>query len=616
MKNKKQIYKINLSEIKNPDFLRDLSYQQLDSLSSQIRDYLLFSTSNNGGHIASNLGVVETTISLCRSFDFSKDKLIFDVGHQCYTYKVLTGRSLDKLRQKDGISGFQKMAESPYDHFEAGHSSTSISVASGMAIARDLKKENYNIVAFIGDSSVSNGLAFEAINDLSPKKHKVIIVLNDNNMSISKPVGGLSNVFRKLSASNFYIDSKNFIYKICRKTRLGRHIFRKSTSIKNWFKRKLINQTIFDTLGYSVIGPIDGHYIKALDQAFAKAKKMQKSVVVFVKTIKGKGYPYAEKDQVGDWHGVSRFNIETGEKLTKSEGISWSKVYSTVLNETMKSNDKIITIAPATEHGSSLDSVFKMYPDRSFDVGIAEEHAFTMAGGLAVSGNHPVICIYSTFMQRAFDEISHDLARMKLNATILIDRSGLVGNDGETHQGIYDEAFLYTIPNISIAMATKPSQSLSIMKESLNNHGVFAIRFPRENVIYDSQIIENVPFGCWKKELTGKDVAIISVGPITEKLKELMTKNKVEATLYSAIYLRPFDCGAIKELLGYKKVIIYDAYATKEGFANSVFVELFNKGFKGKCVLKTVPTEFVKQATIEEQREQFEITPEDILKII
>lgn len=612
----KEFRKIDIKNIKNPDFLKELNYEELDYLSSQIREYLLYSTSKNGGHIASNLGVVESTISLCRCFDFSKDKIIFDVGHQSYTYKVLTGRSLDNLRKKDGISGFQKISESPYDHFEAGHSSTSISVANGMAIARDLNGDDYNIIAFIGDSSISNGLAFEGLNNIAASKHKVIIVLNDNDMSISKPVGAVSNAFRKFSTSDFYINSKNFIWKTHQKTKLGRWLLRRFIKIKNWFKRRLLNLTIFDTLGYSIIGPVDGHYIKHLDKAFAKAKKMTKSVVVYIKTMKGKGYPYAEQDTTGEWHGVGKFDVKTGNIISSNNAITWSEQYKNVLKKAMDENDKVITIVPATEHGSALDQIFEEYPNRSIDVGIAEEHAFTMAGGLSISGYHPVICIYSTFLQRAYDELSHDIARINLNATILIDRSGLVGSDGDTHQGIYDEAFLYTIPSTTITMASRPCESLSLMKESFNNHGAFCIRFPRECVVGNSEDVCEVPYGCWKEELSGKDTSIVSVGPITLKLKELLIAEKKNVTLLNAIYVKPMDENKINNLLDYSTIIIYDAYATREGFANSLESKLIELGYKGKVIVKTVPTKFIKQATIQEQRTEFCITPEDIVKLI
>ena len=592
-----------------------MSYKELDLLSDDIRKYIIEITSKNGGHLSSNLGTVESTISLCRNFDFSKDKIIFDVGHQSYTYKILTGRTLETLRKKDGISGFQKLNESPYDHFEAGHSSTSISAATGMAYARDLNGDDYNVIAYIGDSSIQNGLAFEGLNALIQSKHKVIIILNDNEMSISKPVGGLSKAFRNFSTSAFYSKSKGFAKKVFR-GRLGRYILTQFTKFKNWFKRKVINMTIFDVLGYAVIGPIDGHYIKQIDHALNRAKKLNKSVVVYLKTVKGKGYEHAESDTIGDWHGVSKFNIETGELKKKDGEVSWSEQYNLLIKNEMSINNKIVTIVPATGHGSSLDSLFDIYPDRMIDVGISEEHAFTFAGGLSVSGFHPIVSIYSTFLQRSYDELSHDVARMNLNATVLIDRAGLVGNDGETHQGIYDEAFLYTIPNVTIAMASRSNEALSLMKESLCNHGVFAIRYPREYFHDKVEEVKKIPYGSWKVELEGKEKAIISVGPMTVKLKDALVAANKNVTLLNAIYLRPYDKAKLKDLLSYKKIIIYNAYATKEGFANTIEAELLSLGYKGEVIVKAVPTEFVKQASIDEQRQLYKLTVNDILELL
>ena len=610
---KKELKRVDLKSIQNPDFLKNMSHKELDLLSEDIRQYIIESVSKNGGHLSSNLGVVEATIALCKVFDFSKDKIIFDVGHQSYTYKVLTGRSLDQLRQKDGVSGYQKMSESPYDHFEAGHSSTSISAAEGMAIARDLNKEDYNIIAFIGDSALQNGLALEALNNLAQSNHKVIIVLNDNDMSISKPVGGLSKAFRRFGTSNFYRRGKSAIKKIFGSTRFGRWMLSGFIAFKNWIKRKVINMTIFDTLGYSVIGPIDGHYFRQLENAFNKAKKINKSVVIHIKTVKGHGYEYAEEDTLGDWHGVGSFNVDTGEIDLKDGTVSWSEQYKLLLKHEMSVNDKIITIVPATGHGSALDSLFDIYPHRMIDVGICEEHAFTLAGGLAVSGFHPVVSIYSTFLQRSYDELSHDVARMNLDMTILIDRAGLVGSDGETHQGIYDEAFLYTIPNVTIAMASRASEALSLVKESLCHHGVFAIRYPREYFMNKEDGVQKIPYGSWKVELEGKDAAIISVGPMTLKLKAKLLELKKDVTLLNAVYLRPFDEAKLEGLLSYPKIIIYNAYATKEGFASAVKSYLLDHGYKGEVITKVVPTEFIRHETIEEQREEFGLTIDEVI---
>ena len=612
MSNKKVIQRINLNEIKDPSFLTNLSYKELEQLSSDITDYIVDVTSKNGGHLSSNLGVVDSTIALCRAFDFSKDKIIFDVGHQCYTYKLLTGRSLERLRQKDGVCGFQRMDESPYDHFEAGHSSTSIAVANGMALARDLKKEDYHIVAFVGDSSIANGLSFEALNDVAMQNHKVIIVLNDNDMSISYPVGGLSRVLRKYGTSSFYTKSKSFFRKIFCWNKFGSWIYRQGGRFKNWIKMHVLRTNLFDNLGYALIGPVDGHDIKAMEKAFKKAQKLNKSVIVHIKTVKGKGYKFAEQDKSGDWHGVGPFDKETGKPLKETK-LTWPELYSNLLLESMKENEKIVAIVPGTGVGSYIDKIHDEFPKRTIDVGIAEEYAVTMSGGLSASGYHPVVSIYSTFLQRAYDEISHDIARPNLNATLLIDRAGLVGNDGTSHQGIYDEAFLMTIPNTVICMASNPGQAKCLLNESLNPHGVFAIRYPKYecgDVLED----EVLPFGKWKLELEGKGTAIISVGPETEELKTALKGKGV--TLINAIYQKPLDMEWVDKLLSYQKIIIYDAYSVEDGFPKSLAAELMTKSYRGEVIIKAIPDVFVKHACVKEQKAQFGLLSEDIIKLL
>ena len=616
MANKKELKKVNIAEIKDPTFLKDLSYAELDLLSKDICEYIVDKTAINGGHLSSNLGVIDATIALCRSFDFTKDKIIFDVSHQCYTYKILTGRSLERLRKKDGVSGFQKMSESPYDHFECGHSSTSISVAKGMAVTRDLNKEDYSVVAFIGDASFANGLAFEGLNNLTNGNNKVIIVLNDNDMSITKPVGGLAKTFRKLSNSSLYRRSKHRYQRIMKKTRFGRWILGWTGAIKNWFKRHVMAMNVFDNIGLAYIGPVDGHNIKSMEAAFKKAKTYDKSVVIHIKTIKGKGYKFAENEDNGKWHGVSGFDKETGKINTNENLVSWSTIYSKAILEEMANRPEAVVVIPATAVGSELQPVFEFYPTRSFDVGIAEEHALTMSGGLAASGKHPIVSIYSTFLQRAFDELSHDIARMNLNATILIDRAGLVGEDGNTHQGIYDEPFLLATPNTVVTMASRESEAFALFKESFNNHGVFCIRYPRSKML-PSNKREELSFGKWKKELSGKDTAIVSVGPLTLDLKKLLEENKKEVSLYNAIYMKPMDDEIIsKELVKYNRVIIYDAYSVENGFAQYLSVKLVTLGYKGEIIIKSIPDVFVDHSSINEQLNGFHLQPEDILKLL
>jgi len=607
---KKNPRHIEINNIENPDFLKDLSNKELEFLAEDIREYLIDITSQNGGHLSSNLGVVEATIALCKVFDFKKDKIVFDVGHQCYTYKILTGRNLRDLRKMGGTSGFQKIRESEYDHFEAGHSSTSISVINGFAISRDLRGEHYETVAFIGDSSLCNGLALEGINNIGNDKHKSIIIINDNDMSISTPVGGFSKMFRKISTSDFYRKSKHLYKRLLSNSKLGRFIYTKTYDFKNLIKRFLMKLSLFDYFDFSVIGPVDGHNIKQLTNAFLRAKHNDKTTIVFIKTIKGKGFSFAENDKVGKWHGVGGFNKETG-VINNSDKESWSSLFAKLLEKEME-NENVITITPGTGFGSSLLDISLKYPSRYIDVGISEEHAFTLAGGLSINGFHPVISIYSTFLQRAYDELSHDIARMNLDATILIDRSGLVGSDGETHQGIYDEAFLISIPNVVISMPSNRTEANFLLKESFNHHGVFAIRYPRENTDCLLEYDENLSFGKWIKTNHGTNIALVTFGPVVNILKnQLPTK----VSLYNALFLKPLDLDAVNELLNYNKVVIYDPYGTKNGFASYLSAELLNRHFTGDVVIKAIPDQFIEQASTEQQREKYGLDIKSILNL-
>ena len=620
MKNTKAPYSIAIKDIKSPDFLNDLKYSDLDVLANKIRHEIIEKTSQYGGHLSSNLGVVEITIALHRMFNFKHDKLIFDVGHQSYTHKILTGRSLEYLRNRNGVSGFQKICESYYDCFEAGHSSTSLSAAQGFALNRDAKGEKYDVVAVIGDASVVNGLAFEALNNISHNKNKVIIILNDNEMSISRPTGGMGKFFSKISTASGYNRLKSSYKRFMFTTRFGHGIYNFTSRVKNAIKRKLVPTTYFDNMGFQYIGCIDGHNIKALEKAITRAKRTPRSVVLHVSTIKGKGYKYAENDTTGYWHGVTPFEIETGKpKNLHPELLSWSHLYSDLLAELMAKRNDTVIISPATVKGSGLEDLFASYPSRTFDVGIAEGHAVTLASGLAVAGTHPIVSIYSTFLQRAFDQIIHDIARMNLNVTFLIDRSGLVGLDGETHQGIYDESFLLNTPNTVVTMPSSDEEAKYLLNESLNNHGPFFIRYPRD-LLKKNHLIKDAShqFGKWiiESKATDKKVAVIAVGQLLRALKELMIADNSNITLVNAIYLKPHDQSVLAELTAYETIVIYDAYATEYGFAAYLKTKLCDLSYRGKIVTFAVPDTFVSQAKISEQLEQFGLLPSQVLEKI
>lgn len=609
--------KFDVKHIENPQFLKTLNKDELCSLASDIRQEIIEATAHYGGHLSSNLGVVELTIALHRAFDIQKDKILFDVGHQCYTHKILTGRALTNLREKNGLSGYQKRSESPYDNFEAGHSSTSLSTAQGMALARDLNGEQFDIVAVIGDASISSGMAFEALNNIGQANNKVIIVLNDNEMSIGQPVGGLSRFLKRIRFSPGYLKSKASYKRLMFKTKFGYHLFKISSKIKDKLFSHISPSNLFEQLGFGYIGPINGHNLKALNRAFAQAKRSGKSVIVHVKTIKGKGYTLAENDKTGYWHGVTPFDIKTGlPKGNHPNMISWSHLYSNFLIDAMELDPTTYLVTPATGKGSGLEAVFKAYPSRCHDVGIAEEHAVTMASGLALAGKKPIVSIYSTFLQRAFDQFSHDIARQNLDCTFLIDRAGLVGPDGETHQGIYDESFLISTPNVTLCMASRASEARTLLAESFKHHGPFAIRYPRDFLpIADSDCLIDLPYGRWKYERHEQDrkVALITLGPIVPKILTALQDETMPVTVVNALYQKPLDLKMLEELTAFETIIIHDAYATTFGFPNAVSAALNALNYHGHVVTMAIEDTFVKQATIQEQLDEMKVNVLDVI---
>lgn len=611
----------NLNESFDSTILKDLSISDLSILSNDIRNDIIKNCSIHGGHLASNLGIVELTIALHKTFNFPTDKLLFDVGHQCYTHKILTGRPLTNLREENGVAGFPKRSESIYDPYEPGHSSTSISTAMGMAIARDLNHDDYNIIALIGDSSISNGLAFEALNNLGQFNHKIIIVLNDNEMSITEPVGGMYKMLQKMRMSKKYLVNKARYRKFMTATKVGSWAYRVSSKFKSYIKRRFIKKNLFDNLNLFYIGPIDGYDFEAMEKAFEQAKKATGSVVIHVSTIKGKGYTPAEINDNGNWHGVSSFDVETG-KLNEGnvEEASWSKVYARFLELVMKENPKTSVIYPATGSGSYLNNISKLFPDRSFDVGIAEEHAMTMASGIALSNYHPYVSIYSSFMQRSYDQINHDIARLNLPVTILVDRAGLVGQDGETHQGIFDEAFLMGIPNISICMAKNQEEAGRLMMFSSTYDYPLVIRYPRANTKYtkyEGLSFSPIFYGEWEYISKGENlnIALISFGPVIEKL-ETIFQNDNDVTLINAIFQMPINDSFLKNIINYKTIVVYDLYGTIEGFGYSILNSLKNLEYKGKIELICLHKSYPKCATIERQEKLLGVDLDSVVKKI
>ena len=614
MKKKKEMRRFDLSKPFNPSDIKGLNENELNLLSEDIRNNIIANCAKNGGHLASSLGVVELTVAIHHFFNLPKDKLIFDVGHQSYAHKILSGRTLDNLRKGNGVSGFQRRNESEYDPYEAGHSSTSISAAMGFAASRDLNKEDYQVIAVIGDASLANGVSYEALNNLGTFDHKIILIINDNNQSIGKAVGHSSNMWEKFRLSKGYLRRKTKYKNFMNKTKFGHAIYKVTSAIKNFFKYLLVKKNTFQNMGIYYISNIDGHDISALEKAFKYAVNAPSSVAIHVTTIKGKGYEYAEKDEMGDWHGVSPFDIKTGEPLNKLDDnhLCWSGVYANCLMDIMNTNDKAVVINPATTVGSKLCDIYKKYPNRAYDVGISEEHAAIFASGMAANGLHPYLSMYSTFLQRAYDEISHDVARMNVPVTILIDRAGLPGEDGETHQGIFDVAYLLSMPNVAIAMAKDMKEAKQLMGLSINYQYPFAIRYPRGNTLkQEASNEEPLTFGKWKLENSGSDIAVISYGPV---INELVDRFK-GYDIVNAVFQNPVDIDLLKTLLN-KQIVIYDLYGTKEGFASLVINKLNELGYKKQVKCLCVPNTFINHDKISNQRDKLHLSLDDLSSLI
>lgn len=568
---------MDVKDIKDPSFLKDLNINELNKLSSDIRKFLIESISVTGGHLASNLGVVELTIALHKVFDSPSDKIFFDVGHQSYVHKILTGRAdrFNTLRQYNGLSGFEKRNESIHDVWEAGHSSTSLSAALGMAISRDLNQEKYNIIPVIGDGALSSGMALEALNQIGYEQKKVIIIFNDNKMSISKNVGALSHSFNRIRSDKGYNKMKNDLKHALSKNDLTKAVLHGLTNVKDTIKETVIDSGIFKEFDIEYLGPIDGHNFKELLSALEMAKVHDGPIVVHVKTKKGKGYLPCEEDIDGMWHGVGPFNPKTGKFLndTPNNFKQWSSVLSDKLYDLANNNEDIICLTPAMISGSKLEKFFAKFPERSFDCGIAEEHAATLAAGLAISGKRPFLSIYSSFMQRCYDQINHDICRMDLPVVIGIDRAGLVGADGDTHHGVFDIGILRSLPNIIIAQPKDSIEAENLLYTAFKQSHPFAIRIPRGTINYEKADDNLIEIGTWTKLgcLDDFNVVCISYGPDVDKIAHKVMINDLKILVVNARFIKPLDHKIIDELCSYQKpVVIYETDMLSCGLASSI----------------------------------------------
>ena len=570
---------MKIENIENPEFLKGLSISEKEQLAYDLRSFLIHSVSKTGGHLSSNLGIVELTIALHSVFNTPYDKLIFDVGHQAYIHKLLTGRAskFNTLRTFDGISGFQKLDESEYDCWEAGHSSTSLSAALGMAVARDLNKQDYSVVPIIGDGSLFNGMSFEALNHIGYAQPNMTIIFNDNNMSISKNIGGLTNSLTKLRTSKPYMIVKDDLKDILNQTKSGHNVLMNMKKIKDFLKNDVIDSGIFNEFNIDYLGPIDGHNINDLEKSLEVCKNHIGPIVLHVITKKGKGYSYAENDTKGIWHGIGPFNMSDGKLLSKSplNHKNWSLIISESLCQLASTNNDIICVTPAMISGSKLENFFEKFPERAFDCGIAEEHATTFCASLALSNKKPFLSIYSSFLQRAYDQINHDICRMNLNVVIGIDRAGLVGEDGETHHGVYDISILSSLPNIVICQPKDSIEAQQLLFTGFNYNGPFAIRYPRGNSLYKKVDFKSIEIGTWTKEIfdTSNSLTIITYGPDINIIKNRITNNNLNINLINARFIKPFDKQMINELVKYNKPVIFYETDVLSGGLSSLILQ-------------------------------------------
>ncbi len=612
-----------LTNIQGPEELKKLSKQEKECLASEIREEIIQTVSETGGHLASNLGVVELTIALHSVFDSPKDKFIWDVGHQCYVHKLLTGRQKEfqTLRTMGGLAGFPKGCESEHDAFDTGHSSTSISVALGMARARDLKKEDHHIIAIIGDGALTGGMAQEALNDAGDSKTKLIVILNDNTMSISKNVGGMSHFLSKLRSRKIYTGPSNYVRdQLARIPKFGDWVIKWVRRMKDSIKQLILPDMFFEDLGFTYLGPIDGHNEQELEKMLKKAKEFTTPVLIHVLTKKGQGYKPAE-DNPDRFHGVSPFAIETG-KGKKEKKPDYSSVFGEELVRLARRNDRIVAVTAAMRDGTGLKKFAEEFPDRFFDVGIAEQHAVALCAGMAKAGMIPIIPIYSSFYQRAYDQVIHDICIQSLPVILCVDRAGIVGNDGETHQGLLDLAFFNLVPNLTI-MAPKDFVELrDMMKFAIRLKKPVVIRYPRggegkrEFTKHDK-----IQWGKCELLEEGKDITIIGIGKMVERamgVRELLLKRGIRAEVINARFLKPFEVAEmLKSMQKTKKVVTMEDGVLRGGLASNIREVIQDNGLKDIAFQGFgYPDEFIKHGSVEEIEDKYGLSEEKITKQI
>lgn len=600
-----------LDRLKLPQDLKKLSFRQLEALCAEIRSVLIHTVSKTGGHLSSNLGVVELTVALHKTFDAPKDQIVWDVGHQSYTHKILTGRKnkMNTLRQKGGLSGFPKPAESIYDAFIAGHSSTSISVAAGLARAKSLKAEPGFTIAVIGDGAFTGGMAYEALNNAGHYKDRIIIVLNDNEMSISKNVGAFARYLAQIRSKPEYYSTRDKIRKwISAVPLVGKPMAKLVSDSKSYLKEMLYHSNLFEDFGFEYVGPVDGHDLESLCDAFERAKASDGPVLVHVDTIKGKGYSFAEK-QPDAYHGVPQFNAKLGSCENRPQ--DFSAVFGSWIAEAAEKDAKICAITAAMKDGTGLEEFAARYPERFYDVGIAESHAVTFSAGLAHGGLHPVFAVYSTFLQRAYDQVMQDMAIANEHVLLAVDRAGIVGEDGETHQGIFDISFLSSIPGITIlSPATYPELRACLDRAMYRCIGPVAVRYPKgREKAFPAGLHGNEKFQLSKDV----DILLISYGRLAVsccQAAELLRQKGVDVGVLKLTQLLPY-CEELLPMFLKKKSIFFVEEAIEQGSISQMTGNLLlQNGYQGKFFVRAVPNRFLAQASVNEIFEELGWTPQ------
>lgn len=612
-----------LEKIKKANDIKKIPKDEMSILADEIREFIINAVGNRGGHLASNLGIVELTMALHLAMDLPKDKIIFDVGHQCYTHKILTGRKdeFEHLREYGGMSGFPKPRENKNDVFSTGHSSTSISAALGMVKANEINKKDGSVVAVIGDGALTGGMAFEALNNASGLKKNLIIILNDNNMSISKNVGGMNTYLTKVRAGAKYNDLKNDIIKKLNKIPyVGPGAIKSIKTTKSSIKQLVIPGMFFENMGINYLGPVDGSNIPQLVEIIKEAKKLEHAVLIHVMTKKGKGYEKAEKNP-SKFHGISPFDIKTGEIKNKNKDKTYTDVFSDTILDLAEKNDNIAAITAAMPDGTGLKTFSKRYPERFFDVGIAEEHAVTFAAGLASQGIKPYVAIYSSFLQRAYDQILHDVCIQDLGVVFAVDRAGLVGEDGETHQGIFDLSFLGSIPNMNIFAPKNIYELEEAIKFSYNFKHPLAIRYPRGKGFSGLKEYKT-PISFAKSEVifSEKDIALMAVGSMVEvayEVRDMLKEKGFNVTLINARFVKPLDEELLREIgKNHKLLVTLEENVTSGGFGERVcfFVSKLVNPYRVMNI--SIPNIFVEQGNVNVLKQNLLLDKENVFKRI